>query len=112
LIEINFVFYTTSYTTSLLLTLPLALSLTLLSTTSHTTLPRCVLHATILNSRAEAYGDMLEGDVIAEMTTHNPQLVKVTDIPSPFTLSSLSVALSFLLLLTDLLLHFSYSIYI
>ena len=38
---------------------------------------RCVLHATILNSRAEAYGDMLEGDVIAEMTLHNPQLVKV-----------------------------------
>ena len=51
-------------------------------TTSHTTLPRCVLHATILNSRAEAYGDKLEGDVIAEMTMHNPQLVKVTDTPS------------------------------
>lgn len=41
---------------------------------------RCVLHATILNSRAEAYSDMLEGDVIAEMALHNPQLVKVSDL--------------------------------
>jgi hypothetical protein len=39
-------------------------------------LDRCVLHATILNSRAEAYSDMLEGDRIAEMALHNPQLVK------------------------------------
>lgn len=39
-------------------------------------LDRCVLHATILNSRAEAYADMLEGDRIAEMALHNPQLVK------------------------------------
>jgi hypothetical protein len=40
-------------------------------------LDRCVTHATILNQRAEAYSDMLEGDVIAEMALHNPQLVKV-----------------------------------
>ena len=39
---------------------------------------RCVLHATILNSRAEAYHDMLEGDLISEMALHNPQLVKVS----------------------------------
>ena len=39
-------------------------------------LDRCVLHAKILNSRAEAYADMLEGDRIAEMALHNPQLVK------------------------------------
>lgn len=39
-------------------------------------LDRCVTHATILNQRAEAYSDMLEGDVIAEMALHNPQLVK------------------------------------
>ena len=39
-------------------------------------LDRCVLHATILNSRAEAYADVLEGDRIAEMALHNPQLVK------------------------------------
>lgn len=39
-------------------------------------LDRCVLHATILNSRAEAYADVLEGDMIAEMALHNPQLVK------------------------------------
>ena len=38
---------------------------------------RCVLHATILNSRAEAYLDVLEGDVISNMALHNPQLVKV-----------------------------------
>lgn len=39
-------------------------------------LERCVLHATILNSRAEAYSDILEGDRISEMALHNPQLVK------------------------------------
>ena len=39
-------------------------------------LDRCVLHAKILNSRAEAYADMLEGDQVAEMALHNPQLVK------------------------------------
>lgn len=39
-------------------------------------LDRCVLHATILNSRAEAYSDILEGDRIAEMALHCPQLVK------------------------------------
>lgn len=37
---------------------------------------RCVIHATILNTRAEAYADMLEGDCVAEMALHNPQLVK------------------------------------
>ena len=36
--------------------------------------PRCVIHATILNTRAEAYSDMLEGDCVAEMALHNPQL--------------------------------------
>jgi hypothetical protein len=35
-----------------------------------------VIHATILNTRAEAYADMLEGDCVAEMALHNPQLVK------------------------------------
>jgi hypothetical protein len=35
-----------------------------------------VIHATVLNSRAEAYADMLEGDCVAEMALHNPQLVK------------------------------------
>lgn len=35
-----------------------------------------MIHATILNSRAEAYSDMLEGDCVAEMALHNPQLVK------------------------------------
>jgi hypothetical protein len=40
-------------------------------------LDRCVLHAKILNSRAEAYADMLEGDEeVAQMALHNPQLVK------------------------------------
>lgn len=39
-------------------------------------LDRCVIHATILNTRAEAYADMLEGDCVAEMALHNPQLVK------------------------------------
>lgn len=39
-------------------------------------LDRCVMHATILNTRAEAYSDMLEGDFVAEMALHNPQLVK------------------------------------
>lgn len=39
-------------------------------------LDRCVIHATILNTRAEAYRDMLEGDMVAEMALHNPQLVK------------------------------------
>ena len=38
--------------------------------------PRCVIHATILNTRAEAYSDMLEGDCVAEMALHNPQLGK------------------------------------
>ena len=40
-------------------------------------LDRCVLHAKILNSRAEAYAEVLEGDQqVAEMALHNPQLVK------------------------------------
>ena len=39
-------------------------------------LDRCVIHARILNSRAELFTDLLEGDRIAEMTLHNPQLVK------------------------------------
>lgn len=39
-------------------------------------LDRCVIHATVLNTRAEAYRDMLEGDRVAEMALHNPQLVK------------------------------------
>lgn len=42
-------------------------------------LDRCVIHATILNSRAEAYADLLseEGDhAVAEMALHNPNLVK------------------------------------
>ena len=42
----------------------------------HYTVYRCVIHATILNTRAEAYADMLEGDCVAEMALHNPQLVK------------------------------------
>lgn len=37
---------------------------------------RCVLHATVLNTRAEAFKDMLEGDLVAEMALHNPNLVK------------------------------------
>ena len=37
-------------------------------------LDRCVIHARILNSRAELFTDLLEGDRIAEMTLHNPQL--------------------------------------
>lgn len=39
-------------------------------------LDKCVIHATVLNTRAEAYSDMLEGDCVAEMALHNPQLVK------------------------------------
>eukprot|EP01039_Chlorochromonas_danica_P001318 gene1318-1439_t len=39
-------------------------------------LDRCVIHATILNTRAEAYSNMLEGDCVAEMALHNPNLVK------------------------------------
>eukprot|EP00600_Ochromonadales_sp_CCMP1393_P006441 CAMPEP_0174969156 /NCGR_PEP_ID=MMETSP0004_2-20121128/8576_1 /TAXON_ID=420556 /ORGANISM="Ochromonas sp., Strain CCMP1393" /LENGTH=636 /DNA_ID=CAMNT_0016218555 /DNA_START=144 /DNA_END=2051 /DNA_ORIENTATION=- len=39
-------------------------------------LDKCVIHATILNTRAEAYADMLEGDCVAEMALHNPHLVK------------------------------------
>ena len=39
-------------------------------------LERCVLHATILNSRAEAYTEMLDGDAYGTMALHNPQLVK------------------------------------
>jgi hypothetical protein len=39
-------------------------------------LDRCVIQATILNTRAEAYRDMLEGDLVAEMALHNPNLVK------------------------------------
>lgn len=39
-------------------------------------LDRTVIHATVLNTRAEAYTDMLEGDCVAEMALHNPQLVK------------------------------------
>ncbi len=40
-------------------------------------LDRCVIHATILNTRAEAYRDMLDGDAaVAEMALHNPNLVK------------------------------------
>jgi hypothetical protein len=39
-------------------------------------LDRTVIHATVLNTRAEAYADMLEGDCVAEMALHNPQLVK------------------------------------
>lgn len=39
-------------------------------------LDRCVIQATILNTRAEAYKDMLEGDAVAEMALHNPDLVK------------------------------------
>jgi hypothetical protein len=35
-----------------------------------------VIQATILNTRAEAYHDMLEGDAVAEMALHNPNLVK------------------------------------
>ena len=75
-----------SFPLFLLLSFFVPLSLSFLSSSLLPSLPpltfhvrRCVLHATILNSRAEAYGDMLEGDVIAEMTLHNPQLVKVID---------------------------------
>ncbi len=39
-------------------------------------LDRCVLHVKILNSRAEAYKEMLEGDQVADLTLHSPQLVK------------------------------------
>jgi hypothetical protein len=39
-------------------------------------LDRCVLHATILNSRAEAYSDVPEGEAMSQMALHNPQLVK------------------------------------
>jgi hypothetical protein len=39
-------------------------------------LDRCVIHATILNTRAEAYRDMLDGDsAAAEMALHNPNLI-------------------------------------
>src|SRR5689334_13100374 len=41
-----------------------------------TWLYRCVIHATVLNTRAEAFSDMLEGDCVAEMALHNPNLVK------------------------------------
>ena len=44
--------------------------------TQSTVQHRCVIHATVLNTRAEAYSDMLEGDCVAEMALHNPQLVK------------------------------------
>lgn len=39
-------------------------------------LDRCVLHVKILNSRAEAYKEMLEGDQVADLTLHSPQLIK------------------------------------
>ncbi len=39
-------------------------------------LDRCVLHVKILNSRAEAYKEMLEGDQVADLCLQNPQLVK------------------------------------
>jgi hypothetical protein len=39
-------------------------------------LDRCVMHVKILNSRAEAYKEMLEGDQVADLTLHSPQLVK------------------------------------
>jgi hypothetical protein len=39
-------------------------------------LERCVTHALILNSRAEAFSEMLEGDRVTELVLHNPQLVK------------------------------------
>ena len=39
-------------------------------------LDRCVLHVKILNSRAEAYKEMLEGDQVVDLTLHSPQLVK------------------------------------
>ena len=39
-------------------------------------LDRCVLHVKILNSRAEAYKEMLEGDQVADLCVQNPQLVK------------------------------------
>jgi hypothetical protein len=39
-------------------------------------LDRCVIQAIILNTRAEAFKDMLEGDAVAEMALHNPNLVK------------------------------------
>lgn len=39
-------------------------------------LDRCVLHVLILNNRAEAFADMLDGDQVAQMTLHNPNLVK------------------------------------
>ena len=65
---------------------PFTTTFSIFSNTFASTFPshRCVLHATILNSRAEAYGNMLEGDVIAEMTLHNPQLVKVINLPTLF----------------------------
>lgn len=39
-------------------------------------LDKSVIQATILNTRAEAYADVLEGDRVSEMALHNPQLVK------------------------------------
>jgi hypothetical protein len=36
----------------------------------------CVLHVMILNNRAEAYAEMLEGDHVSQMALHNPNLVK------------------------------------
>lgn len=39
-------------------------------------LDRCVLHVMILNNRAEAYAEMLEGDQVAQLALHNPNLVK------------------------------------
>lgn len=39
-------------------------------------LDRCVLHVMILNNRAEAYAELLEGDHVAQMALHNPNLVK------------------------------------
>lgn len=39
-------------------------------------LDRCIEHAMILNQRAEAYSDMLEGDQVALLAMHQPQLVK------------------------------------
>lgn len=94
-----------SFPLFLLLSFFVPLSLSFLSSSLLPSLPpltfhvrRCVLHATILNSRAEAYGDMLEGDVIAEMTLHNPQLVKVIDSYSlPCYFSTLIVLFCLLL---------------
>lgn len=39
-------------------------------------LGRCVTHALILNSRAELYNDLLEGDQVSQLVLHNPQLVQ------------------------------------